>query len=136
MLELVAASSLIATTLVPALRIMASSLKTTRYLTMAEATATLGASTLEMALAQTSANWATTSLSGTFASSGYASIGYSIARSDAVSDGGIPNALMAVRVTTWDDRNGNGRLDTGEPSVVFASKVARLTSYGYEARNS
>lgn len=136
MLELVAASTLIATTLVPALRIMAGGLRATRALTTSEALATLGASTLERALAQTSGDWSTDDATGSFASEGYAAIGFSVARSDNNSDGGIPGRLMAVQVTTWDDRNNNGRLDADEPSVVFASKVARLTTYGFEAKNS
>lgn len=136
LLELVAASTLIATTLVPALRIMASSLKVSRMLTTSEAMATLCASTLERALAHTSANWSTTSSAGNFSADGYSAIGYSIMRSDSKTDGGIPNSLMTVQVTTWDDRNNNGLLDTGEPTVVYASKVARLTTYGYEAKNS
>lgn len=136
MLELVAASTLIATTLVPALRIMAGGLRATRTLTTSEALATLGTSTLERTLAQTSGDWSTDDASGNFASDGYAGIGFSITRSDQVTDGGIPNRLMAVQVTTWEDRNNNGRWDADEPSVVFASKVARLTTYDFEAKNS
>ncbi len=136
MLELVAASMLIGTTLVPALQIMTRSLEVTRKLTTSEALATLGASMLEKSLAQTSSTWSTASSSGNFSSDGYPTIGYTVTRSDAVTDGGIPNSLMAIQVTTWDDRNNNGRWDTGEPTVTFASKVARLTTYDYEARIS
>ena len=136
MLELVAASTLVGVALVPALRIMSQSLKVSRYLQISEAMATYGASTLERSLAQTSTSWSTTTETGNFSAEGYASIAYTVLKSDSVSDGGIPNDLMAVHVTTWDDRNGNGVKDSGEPAVTFASKVARLTSYGYEARNS
>jgi hypothetical protein len=37
---------------------------------------------------------------------------------------------MSVTATVWEDQNNNAALDAGEPSVVLASKVAKLEGYG------
>ncbi|MFT5524260.1 MAG: hypothetical protein ACI9HK_002211 [Pirellulaceae bacterium] len=112
LLELVAASTILATTMVPALRMMS----------------TFCVSKLEERMAQTARVWATSAVSGNFNAAGYANIRFQVTRSDATSDGGIPGRLMTLTSTVWEDENGNGSWSTGEPRVIFATKLSRTAS--------
>lgn len=136
MLELVVASSVIAMALVPALRLMRDSLRVGRELEDATLMSTLCASKLEEHLARTAADWVTTTSSGDFSAQGYSHLCYQVIRSDDVADGGIHNALMSITARTWHDVNGDGNWSEGEPSVVFASKLAKSTSYANEANGT
>lgn len=138
LLELVAASTVIATALVPALRVMRDSLKISRQLEVREAMATIAMSVLEQESARVSGRWimqtATHRQPGI--DSGYPSVIAFSNVSDSLSKGGIPNSLAVVSVTAFEDANRSGRLDNDEPSVTFATKVAGLTSYRFEAQGS
>ncbi len=138
LLELVAASTVIATALVPALRVMRDSLRISRQLEVREAMATIAMSVLEQESARVSGRWtmqkATHRQPGI--ESGYPSVIGMSTVSDSLSKGGIPNSLAVVSVTAFEDANGTGRLDNNEPSITFATKVAGLTSYRFEAQGS
>lgn len=133
LLELVAASTIIAIALVPSLRIMRDSIKVGRETEMANLMATFSASMLEEHLALTAASWSTSTSSGTFASEGYPLVRFEIARSDATVDGGIPGVLMSVTSTVWEDSDNDGIWDSGELRSVFASKLAHSVAYTNEA---
>lgn len=134
LLELVAAGTVIALTLTPALRLMRDTISVSRDLEHSDALATLAASKLEQSLAVTAATWDVGTTTGTFTTDGYANLLWSVVKSDDAGAGGIPNQLMAISVTAWDDKNGNAAADTGEPRCSFASKIAKLSSYNYEAQ--
>ncbi len=133
LLELVAASTIIAIALVPALRIMRDSVRVGRQTETANLLSTLSASMLEEHLALTAANWSTATASGTFATEGYPAVRYQVTRSDTAGDGGIPGVLMSIISTVWEDLDSDGSWDSGEPRAVFASKLALSIAYANEA---
>jgi hypothetical protein len=129
LIELVAATSIITIALVPALRIMRDALAVEDDMEYARTMSTLCANQLELELAKTAATWATSTDSGNFSSVGYSFIKYSVTRSDSAGSGGITNQLMAITCTVWNDANSNGTLDSGEKSVQFSTKLAKLAAY-------
>jgi hypothetical protein len=136
LLELVAASSLLALTIVPALRMIRDSLEQNQRVERLEVLNMLCISTLEQQLCLTAANWTEATSNGTFASEGYSTLRYTAVRSQQPAAGGIAGQLMAVSVTVWDDTNGNAALDANEPRVVQATKMASLAAYQSEASGS
>jgi hypothetical protein len=134
MLEVVAASVIVATALVPALRLMRDSLGVARDVEAADMMTTLCASRLEQALCEVCANWNTTTVDGDYSSAGYPQLRYVVTKSDAGTEGGLPDRLMAITATVWEDANGNTALETSEKRVRFASKIAKSVSYNYEAQ--
>lgn len=131
LLELVAASTIIAMTLTPALRMMRDSLRVGRQTEMANLMATLAASQLEDALQDTAAVWSDTDTVGDFTALGYPTVKFSIVRTPE-----LANTLMAITVTAWDDTNNNNNIDAGESRSVFASKLARNVAYQNEANGT
>ena len=138
LLELVAASTIIAIALVPALRIMRDSLRVSRQLEIREAMTTIAMSVLEQESARVSGQWAmqTTTHRNAGKGSGYPAIIAISTASDSLAKGGIPGSLAVVSVTAFEDANRTGSLDNGESSITFATKVAELTSYRFEAQGS
>ena len=132
LLEVLIASALIAIALVPALRLMGNSLRIGSDLEDKELLTTFCTSKLEEHLALVSIDWLSGTYTGNFSAEGYATLRFSVTRSDAAADGGITDQLMAVVATTWADLDGDGSLDSDEPSVEFGSKVAKLASYESE----
>ena len=124
-----AATVIITTALVPAMRLMRDSLAVEDDLEYASAMSTLCANQLEQCLASTAATWSTGTLSGNFSAQGYSFIKYSVTRSDSAGSGGITNQLMAITCTVWNDANANGTLDSGEKSVQMSTKLAKLAMY-------
>ena len=90
---------------------------------------TFSVSKLEEHLALVSGNWQTGTYTGDFSAEGHADIRFLVVRSDAAVDGGIPDQLMAVTATTWHDCDDDQAADADEPAAVFASKLAKLSSY-------
>ena len=129
LIELVAASSIIAIALVPALRIMRDALAVEEDCEHATAMSTLCAGQLEQTLAKTAAAWNTNAESGDYSSLGYSRLKYSVTKSDAPASGGLTGTLIAVTVTVWDDADSNGVLNVGEKSVQFSSKIAKIAAY-------
>ena len=138
LLELVAASTVIAITLVPALRIMRDSLRVSRQLEVREAMATIAMSVLEQESARVSGRWImqTRTHRQPGRDSGYPSVVAVSTTTDSVATGGIPGSLAVIRVTAFEDTNRTGSLDSNEPSITFATKIAGLTSYRFEAQGS
>lgn len=129
LLELVAAVTLIAAALVPALRMMRDALEQSRRVETQELLSTLCVSKLEEHLALVFANWSATTVAGDFAADGYAQVRFRVVRSDDALQGGIADRLMAVTATVWEDQDGDTVLDVGEPSTVLASKAAKIEGY-------
>jgi hypothetical protein len=129
LLEVIAASTIIAAALVPALRMMRDSLRISRDLETAELMTTLCVSKLEEVMAQTSATWELGNLAGDYAAQGRNDVRFLVIRSDEVAAGGLKDELMAVSVTVWHDKNGNSGKDAGEPGITFGTKISRLLGY-------
>jgi type II secretory pathway pseudopilin PulG len=134
LLELVAAGVIVATALTPALRLMRDSLKINRDLEATNLLTTLCVSKLEEVMSQTAGTWATTDLTGDYTTLGYSNVRFSVTRRDGLSDGGIPNRLVALQTMVWDDANNNGLYDTSEKRVQYETKLSKTASYDYEAR--
>ena len=136
LIELVAASFIIAIALAPALQMMRDSLKLSQELEVADMMSTLCVNKLEESLAKVYATWDTTSTSGDFSAQGYPQLKFQVTKSDQYAGGGIPGQLMATTATVWNDANGNNAWDTNEQQVQFASKLSYTVSYKvYESQN-
>jgi hypothetical protein len=133
LLELVGATTILALTLVPTLRMMRDSLRVARDTEQANRVTTLSASKLEEHLVLTAATWSTATVTGDFTADGFPQVKFRVVRSDSPADGGIAGSLMAITSTVWDDRDGDGTWDVGEPRAVYASKLARNAAYELEA---
>jgi hypothetical protein len=90
---------------------------------------TLCSDKLEESMGTTIAAWSEAALAGDYAAAGYPLVRFRVDRSDDPADGGMADRLMAITATVWEDANSNGALDSGEPSVVFRTKVASLGGY-------
>ncbi|MBC7854969.1 MAG: hypothetical protein IAF94_16175 [Pirellulaceae bacterium] len=136
LLEVIAASTIIATALVPALRMMRDSLEVSRSVEEADLMSTLCIDKLEEHMNKVAGNWDKTTASGDYAAlEGRSYLKFQVTKSDSVPDGGISNRLMAIAAVVWNDANGNGSLDGGEKKVTFATKVSKFVSYNnYEAQ--
>lgn len=141
LMELVAATTIIAIALVPALRMMRDSLRIGRETETANLLATLSASRLEEYLLLSAvqwgaippgSNWNTTTVAGNYTADGYPNLKFSVVRSD-VAPAGIPAQLLSITATVWNDLDNDNVLDTGEPRSVFATKLARNVAYTNEA---
>lgn len=133
LIELVAATTMMATAIVPGLQLMRDGMKVSRELEVAGVMTSLCVSKLEEHLSISAATWAMTTTTGNFSAEGYSQIRFSVVRSDSGGDGGITDALMAVTVTVWEDVDSDSTLDNGESKVVLASKIAKVASYENEA---
>ncbi len=129
LLEIILAGTLMAVTLVPALRLLRDGLRISREVETLQLLTTFCTGKLEEHLALVSNDWQTGNYTGDFSAEGYPNLQFEVERSDSGGDGGISDELMAVTATAWDDLDGDLSLDNDEPAVVLGSKVAKLTSY-------
>ena len=133
LLELVAATTIIAIALVPALKLTRSGVMNIATLERNELAVSLCVSKLEEELARTAAGWDLTPRSGNFASIGRPELLFMVRKSDAVADGGTPGSLTVVDVIVWHDEDSGGDLDPDETQVRYATKIAKVISYEYES---
>lgn len=133
MLELVAATVVIATALVPALRLTRNSLQSLERIEQSERCHFLCVSTLEESMVMASANWAAQPRFGDFSRAGWPEYLYQVTMSDSESEGGIPGSLAVIRVLVWYDANGSGTAEADEVYCQLETKLANLQSYGHEA---
>jgi prepilin-type N-terminal cleavage/methylation domain-containing protein len=123
--ELIAAISIMAITIVPATQYLAESMILRRRLERDGILVTLAIKTIEEQMAVINGGFTTAQTTGTFAAQGFPELGYEIVRTDAVAQGGIPDLLMAVMVRVWSDDDGDVVIDTGESVVELNTKMAR-----------
>ena len=129
LIELVAATTVLAIALVPALRLTRDALAVEGDLEYATAMSTLCVNQLEQSLSKTAASWNTATESGSYATLGYPRLKYSVTKSDAPASGGLTNQLLAMTATVWEDVDGDSILDSGEKKVQFSTKLAKLAVY-------
>jgi hypothetical protein len=135
MLEVVLASSICLTAIVPALAMLRDGIALGDIIDTRHLLLTYSVSKMEEQLAIIGATWPTGTVTGNFASDGQSSIRYSVARSDAVVDGGVVGKLMVVTVTVYSDDNGNNAMDASEARTTMTTKVAKLVSYVTKANS-
>ena len=129
LLEMLAATALVAGTLAPALAVMRDAMAMSREGLRRSLVANYAVQVLETQAALTMQNWTSGTVTGNFSVDGYATIKYTAIKSDAPASGGLTNRLMHLQVTAYDDANGNAAADAGEVKSTIRTKVAKLASY-------
>src|SRR3954454_13855664 len=114
MLEVVLASSICLTALVPALAMLRDGMALGEIIDTRHLLLTYSVSKMEEQLAIVGATWPIGTSTGNFAADGQSSMRYTVPRSDAVVHEGIVSKLMLVAVTTYSDDNGNSYKDLSE----------------------
>lgn len=132
LVEMLAATALMAGTVAPALAVMRDAMAISRESTRRQLLSLYAVQALENHTALTMQNWANGSASMSAALDGQPNIRMQIIKSDAVVDGGLPNRLMHLRVVAFDDADADSTLDASELAVRVRTKVAKLTSYENE----
>jgi hypothetical protein len=127
LLEMIAATTIIAIALIPALKLMRDSIRIGRQTETANILATFSMSKLEEHLARTAASWVTTTDSGAIPN--YNGLRYEVTKVNE----GIGSGLMRITSIAYEDGNGNGAYDAGERNATFVSKVAKNVAYEQEA---
>ena len=133
LLEVVLASTLTIGTLVPAMSLLREGMQISDKIDNQLLLANYATRLLEQQLAVVAANWTSGALQGDLAADGYGHLRYVVSRSDDALDGGIPNRLMNIQVTTYIDANGDDGLSAGEVDCTFTTKVGKLANYETKA---
>ena len=132
LLEMAAASVIVAGSIVPALALVRDAMATSRDLHRRNLLANYAIHILEERIAIVATNWSSVTTTGDFAADGHADIRFSATTSDDPSDGGITGQLMSVEVTVYDDQDADDSLDTGELRETYRTKIAKLNNYENE----
>ncbi len=125
LVEVIAATAILAICIVPATKYLADSMTLRRELERERTLVILAIQTIEEQMAVINAGFTTAQQTGTFASQGFPEIAYEIVRTDQATDGGIPGLLMTIAVSIWSDDNGNLLLDSDEAVVELHTTMAR-----------
>jgi hypothetical protein len=133
LLEVVMASAICATSLVPALAFMRDGMSLATTIDTKHMLLTYGVSKMEEQLAVVAAIWTEGNASGDFAADGHANVRFTVTRSDASASGGIENRLMSVSVTTYSDDDGDDTMDAAEARVTVTTKISKLVNYENKA---
>lgn len=132
LLEMVMASALIAGSLIPTLSVIRDALAKSRDLSRRNLLSNYAVSILERQTAINMKVWSNSSTTGSFATDGHAQIRYTQLSSDDPANGGITNQLMHIQVKVFDDADGDSVADSGELTVNYRTKIAKLQSYDDE----
>ncbi len=134
LLEMVAAAALVTSITVPALSVVRDAMAKSRDLNRQNLLANYAVRILEDQTALVATNWVNETINGNFAADGYTKVRFVGTKSDAVANGGLPNQLMHIQITVYDDANASSTLDAAELQVNYRTKVAKLNSYENEQR--
>jgi len=129
LLEVVLASTICATALVPALAYLRDGMALAEIIDTRHLLLNFGVSKMEEQLAVVAATWATATVNGDFAADGQSEIRFTVTRSDSAGAGGITNRLMNITVTTYSDANGNDTMDASELRTTLTTKIGKFASY-------
>jgi hypothetical protein len=129
LLEVVMASAICATALVPALAFMRDGVTLATTIDTKHMLLTYAVSKMEEQLAVVGATWTEGTENGDFVADTHPEIRYTVTRSDAPASGGIDQRLMSITVTTYSDDDNDDTMDTGEARITVTTKVSKLISY-------
>jgi hypothetical protein len=129
LLEVVLASTICATALVPALAFLREGTILADTIDKRHLMLICGVAKMEEQMSVVAATWTEGTISGDFASDGHANIRYSVTRSDDPASGGIVNRLMNVSVTIYSDDDGDDALDAAEMRTILTTKIGKLVTY-------
>jgi hypothetical protein len=133
LLEVVLASAICSTALVPALALLRDGMTLASSIDKRHLLLIYGVSKMEEQMSIAAATWSEGTAAGDFAADGYANIRFVASRSDDVGSGGIVNRLMSVSVTTYSDDDGDDTLDAAEARNILTTKIAKLVTYESKA---
>jgi Tfp pilus assembly protein PilV len=129
LLEVMLASAICATALVPALALLRDGLALADKIDTRHQILLCGVSKMEEQLAIVAATWSAGNVTGDFSADGYSGFRFNATRSDAAASGGIAGRLMNVSVTAYSDDNGNSAMDASEARITLTTKVSKLATY-------
>lgn len=129
MVEMIAATALVAGVVVPTTAVLRDAMQQSREAVRRQFLANYAVRTLEDQASFAMRNWAAATVAGSFAAEGHPRVRYVVDRSDSPADGGIAGRLMNIQVTVYDDDDGDSALDAAELQVTFRTKVAKLKTY-------
>jgi type II secretory pathway pseudopilin PulG len=132
LVEMIAATALMAGTLAPALAVMRDAMAVSREASRRQLLAVYAVQALEYYAAVTMQNWTNGTIDTSAAADGHPNIRGQITKSDAVVDGGSPSRLMHIQVVAYDDADGDAVRDANELTVRVRTKIAKLTTYENE----
>jgi hypothetical protein len=133
LLEVVMASAICTTALVPALALLRDGMTLGDTIDTRHMLLTYGVSKMEEQLAIIGATWFEGTSNGDFAADGHANIRFTVTTSDAPASGGIDNRLMNVTVVTYSDDDADDTMDLTEMRINLSTKIGKLLSYETEA---
>ena len=102
---------------------------------MLEFTTTMCVSKMEQHLGVVAGSFTAAKDAGEFSGAGYADVFYQVVCTDETASGGIPDQLMVIQATVWQDSNGNKAVDTGELKTSMTTKVAKMALYQEQISN-
>ncbi|MCI0492520.1 MAG: hypothetical protein L0Z07_06265 [Planctomycetes bacterium] len=129
LLEVVLASAICATAIVPALALVRDGVDLADNIDARHQLLLYGVCKMEEQTAVVAAGWVEGTIAGDFAAEGNPRIRFIVSRSDDSASGGIDQRLMGITVTTYRDDDGDGSLDAGELSTILKTKISKLASY-------
>lgn len=132
LVEMIAATALVAGTLAPALAVMRDAMSASRDAHRRRLMANYAVTVLEYAAAASMQNWGSDTNHGSFASDGYPTIRYQLTRSDDPAHGGAIGRLLHLQAMVYDDVDNDAIADATENKVRFRTKVAKLMTYENE----
>ncbi|MEM9700961.1 MAG: prepilin-type N-terminal cleavage/methylation domain-containing protein [Planctomycetota bacterium] len=137
LLEVVAASVVLAIALAPALRIVRTALLAADRIDRQERCLMTATDRIEYLMSRGAADWAATEdpahQHSSAAVPGYPGLRLRDDVWDSPAVGGIQDRLANIEVTAWYDDDGDAALDADEPQVTLTTAVARLTAYELHA---
>ena len=133
LVEMIAATALIAGTLAPALVVMRDAMTVSRETTRRQLLANYAVEGLERYAALTMQNWSNGTTTSSASADGHPTIRTQVVKSDSPVNGGIVGRLMHIQLTAYDDADNDSTLDANELKVQVRTKIAKLTTYENEA---
>jgi hypothetical protein len=133
LLEVVLASAISASALVPALALLRDGVTMADDISARHQLLLYSVSKMEEQMAGVAASWSEGTVSGDFAAEGHAHFRYTVSRSDSSASGGINQRLMSIAVTTYRDDDGDDALDANEMRIAVTTKISKLPSYENKA---
>lgn len=129
LVELVASIALMAATLVPALKLVRTSMETSVEMDQRQLLALYAVSQIEQQMASAAMDWTSANYSGNYAADGHSSIRFETVCSDDPVDGGVEDTLMAISTTVYYDSNGDSSLNADELQCSYRTKIGRFATY-------
>ena len=132
LVEMVAATALVAGTLAPALAVMRDAMRVSREGGRRNLLANYAVQTLETYTALSMQAWTTGTAAGNELADGHPTIRFQVTCSDSPVNGGITDRLMHLQVVVFDDADNDAVFDANELNVRVRTKIAKLATYENE----